>query len=721
MAPPQLDSTETNPLDPNDQMVRLPMSPDEANKWKKRIASAIEVQQKLEPWQEAALKSYAPHAGGNESPGEPGKLKVRTNRIFTIVERKLADLFYQKPDVSVTPTPLLDAIPQGAQMSASHAAIINEKLGLDGINVKKLAQKVIFDYELLCLGVSKIYYHAYTKNVTRPQMQVGLDGNPLVDETGQPMPMLEPDGTTPIMETVPVPIKTECRWEHFSPKQFLIPADFRSTEFDKAPWLGMRFRMPLRSARRIWTAIPDDFQSEGTSASDHGETAQHFDENPHGETAPSLEEVTGTELYCRSMLFRDEMPHPDHLTKIVFIDGIHEPVEHRDDPDQEFDRELRMTPQSRMGYPYHPLVIRVFTDSAYVMSDAAIALPLVEELDHSRDMRARQRQINLLKGYYNTATLPEAEAQKFARAPQGGLIGLPPEAFVDPQGPIKWLDTKPIPADENITDRLIDEDLAQTFGIDADAAGVTTSQDQTATEAGIRQTNRNIRTGNEQGFVADWFVAGVTKLSSLVAKYVTVEEATQIVGAEAAQLWDQWRKAIPVRLAFTMTPDSSLRNDTALDRLQSQQLYSYLANDPMANRAYLLNRLLTKFHIDPSKGTQPPPEAKPDPPKASLTFKGEDLSPLMPQSPIVLDLLMKLGMEIDPNALTMAREIGVEFAAREIVKQAANTAAKQSEPDAQTAHGGKVAPMPTLDKHLSEQTGAMQNTGEVNGQLPTVN
>lgn len=710
--PPTVPPASDAPLDPNDLMVKVPMAPEDAKKWRTRIAKAQEVQAKLHPWWEAAIKNYAPTS--TETPSSYETLRVRTNRLFTIVERKEADLFYQKPDVTVTPSPLLDQVPNNPAMAAAHADIINQKLGLTGINAKKLAQEAIFSYELFGIGCSKIFYKAYSVETQQPQYQVGLDGTPLMDPmSNQPVPMLDASGQ-PMTETVPVVIKAECGWEAFSPMQFLVPSDFRSTEFDKAPWQGMRFTMPLAEGRRQWgNKIPEDFGSNGENTKAKGaDESQHFDENPHGDSSPSTDEITGTEIYYRSYLYRPDIAHPDHLTKCVLIDGLDEPVEHRDDPDQTIDEQFRLTPDSRIGYPYHPLVIRVMTDSAWVMSDAAISLPLTQELDKSRGQRVRQRDINLVKFYYDTGKIPETEINKFVGAEQGGLIGLPSDAMTDPQGPIRALQSTPIPYDNFQTDQQIDNDLARTFGVDADASGVTGSTDQTATEASLRQANRNARAGKEQGFVGDWYVTGVIKLSTLIQRYFSVEDAAAIIGQQNAQMWDTWRKQIPTRLAFHMTPDSSLRNDTALDRLQAQQLYSYLANDPNVNRKYLLERLLLRFHLDPSKALLPqPPEAQPEPPKASLSFKGEDLSPLAPQSPIVLDILMKLGMEIDPVALETARQLGVDVAAAEVVKKAAESEGKERA--RQTEHGGKVAPMESLDRHLADRTGGMQNSGDM--------
>ena len=55
----------------------------------------------------------------------------------------------------------------------------------------------------------------------------------------------------------------------------------------------------------------------------------------------------------------------------------------------------------------------------------------------------------------------------------------------------------------------------------------------------------------------------MTKFSTLVQRFVTVEQAAQIVGPQRAQPWKQMMEQIPAPLAFTAMPDSAVRLDAA--------------------------------------------------------------------------------------------------------------------------------------------------------------
>ena len=668
--------------------------------WKKQVELSLAVRQRYETWWESNLKNYAPSV--DKSPNEYGTT-VNTNRDFTLVERKKADLFYQRPDVTLQPSPLLDVplpgpvdpttmqptqIPATVPLGA-HQHIVNEKLGPDGVDATRMVHQTLFDVlSTSGLGFTKMGYELHSVEVEQ-EMQVG--------EKPTPSSILGLGPAEPVMKKVkvPVPVAEKCYWEHFSPKQAVIPHDFRSTEWDKAPYLGHQFTLPLTAGNRKKYKLPEDFKGK------RPDTRQYFD---HGTATEDGENVfTGTELYYRSILYRDDVQHPDHLTLLVLVDGIDEPVIHEDCPHQTLDERGRLTPDSLIGFPIHPLNVRTLTDSAYPPSDCTMIRPLVNELNVYREQQVQFRDAATLKWIYNVDTLPKDAVQKMVRAPIGGMIGVPGEAFHG-EGSIKELPQGSMPRENFAGQQAIDDDIARTSAIDASGAGVQSNTNQTATEAQIQQSNANARLDFERGVVLQWYVKGVTKYSTLIQRYFPVEQAAQIVGPQLAQIWDGWRKSVPSTLAFTAMPDSALRVDQAVDRKAAQDLYSFLANDPFVNRQELLTGLLRKFHLDPSKIVRQPDPPKPEPPKLSFSFKGEDL--VAPQAVIVLGIAEQLGLKIDPSWVTIS-----QAAMQQSMEMAAQAEAADAEAKASTKHGGKVAQQESLSKHAADMTGGMQNTG----------
>jgi hypothetical protein len=705
---------------------QLPWEPKQGEQWKDRINRAHERQKTQHAWWEASQQAYSPSL--KDTKPNDYRDAISTKRIFTIVERKLAELFYQRPELTVAPSPLLLELGElGDTIAVTHGDILNEKLGPEGVNCKRLAQRANFDYLTCGAGWTIMGYRAYQKALPQQvPLHDPLTGEPVTEPvldpmTGMPqmqppqmdpatgMPALDPmtgmpvtqPVTRPVMETrvVPVTVKSECFWENISPKQTLIPAEWKSTDFDKAPWLGWKGEMALTEAKRLLN-LPKDFTGAKSNASDGD---QKFDHGDTPDTTPNTNTIQFTQVYYKSSVFREDVVHPDHLTELVFVDGIAKPVIHRDCPLQKFDERGRLTPDSLIGFPLHPLVIRAQTDAAYLMSDVAQWMPLEAELNKGREQMIKQRDANLLKFLYDTGKLGKDDIDKAVAAVQNGMIGLPSEAFADGKSPILPMERGSFPPENWQFNALLDADLARASAIDAAASGTTDQAGLTATEVNIRQSNVNVRLGWEQQFVADWFVAGATKYSAILQQFLPQEDAAAIVGTERAKAWEQFRGTVPARFAFTMTPDSSLRNDTPLERKQLMDVYTFLAKDPTINREYLNRQLLVRFRVDPSRAIIPADKRqKPEPEPAVPTIAVKDLE-------VFADPIVVAMVKANPQwKIVVPPE--VELLAR-IVPPTPVLDEETGQPTGQTEHPGKVAALESLSKHQSDETGGQNGSG----------
>lgn len=644
---------------------KLPL---DLKRWQGDIDKARAVRKTVAAWWDANIAAYAPCP--SDSPESYGG-EVNTNRDFTLVERKKADLFYQRPDVSCVPSPLFVG---QEHLLVTHTEILNEKLGLDGVNAKAMVHRVLFD--VLCpsgTGWTIMGYESTTVDT------------PTVD----PMTGLE--------TSVPVPIHEECYWKWFSPKQALVPHDCKSTDWDDASWLGMDFEIPVRVAKRKgW--VPEDFEG------DTPDPDSHFD---HGLGSTAGDAVArGTMIFYKSALYRDDVVHPQHQTLLVLVEGVDEPAEHKDSPLQTLDPQGRLTPDSLIGFPIHPLTIRTLTDSAYVQSDCTISRPIVNEMNKFRSQAVNQRDSQLLVGFYDAGAWPSEAVEKAVKAPINGLVGLPSEVF-NQERPIKPVERGPYPRENFTTVDYLDNDLARTHALDSNAQGVQ-GADQTATEASIQQSNVNARLGFERGIVLDWYIKGVTKFSTIVQRLAPIETAAKIVGPQKAQEWDGWRKQVPAALAFTALPDSALRSDLATERKRALDEYQFFANDPFIVRQELLKHLLPKLHYPMTVLNTQPPEKGPEPTKPGLSLKGEDLNPLNPQFPILVEVLGQVGIKISPQAIQQAQEAAMN---QVLMQQVAAKANPQMGGQPDTQHGGKVPAAEGLSKHHADETGNLPGAG----------
>ena len=647
------------------------LTEDALKDWKGQIEDARALRRKAAIWWTANLKAYAPQTSEDAGAYQD---EVSTNRDFTLVERKKADLFFQSPEILAIPSPLFEG---QEPLLHTHTKILNELLGRDGVDAKTLVHEVLFD--VLCpagTGFTKIGYEQATREVE--------EIDPM---TGEPI-------------TVQVPVFSQCYWRHFSPNQALIPANARTVRSDDWPWIGWEGEIALRTAKRLkW--VPEDFAGNSPDRE-----IRLVESGSTGAEAV----VKFCEIFAKSSLYRDDIVHPQHLTRIVFVDGIAQPVVYEDDPDQTLDEQGQLTPDSRIGFPIHPLTIRTMTDAPLVASDCTISRPTVNELDRFREQQIEQRDANILRWMFNTDTLPTDALEKIVRSPIGGMIGVPGEAFHG-EGAIKELPHGSYPRENFTFTDYLDNDLARMHGLDENQQGVQTGGGGTATEANIQQANANARLSFERGIVLDWYIRGVTKFSACVQRYLDPQKAAGIVGMPLAQEWDQWRKLVPASLAFDALPDSSLRTDLAGERKRVLDAYTFFAQDPFVNRQAFLQKIVApRLGFPAEVFTNEPPPKGPEPAKPGFSFKGEDLNPLAPQFPIVIEILKQAGITVAPEAIQQAQEASMNALMAQQAAAVANATPGGPE-GAETAHGGKVAQMESLSKHANALTGGMQSTG----------
>src|SRR5262252_10083045 len=330
---------QAQPAPPTEQsydQTAIPMTVDQLGIWQSRIERARARRRVVEDEWQKNIDNYA----GKPLHDRPAKDWVNPNVDFADVEQKKAQLFFTTPEVHCTPKQ-----PLGTPLAATiliKQAVLNDKLGPNGVDAKRLIDKLTFD--ALCpsgWGASKIGYEVTTRPVTDPM-------------SGQ---------------QVDVPVYEEYFWEHFSPKKLLVPDDFYDNDYDRAPWIGMEFSLPFLVAKRKYN-LPEDFTGKTTQDDNVFEQMQPGS----GATDTSGNEiVTGIEIWYKASLEDETVFHPEWLRVLVLIDGLEDqPARHTEGQYQTLDARGRLTADSMIGYPIHVLTIRDLTDSAYIRSDCSM-------------------------------------------------------------------------------------------------------------------------------------------------------------------------------------------------------------------------------------------------------------------------------------------------------------------------------------------------------------
>jgi hypothetical protein len=604
-------------LEPSDEpqgpILKIPISEEKVALFTKEIERArILREQLIAEWQVTEnLARYAP-----AQKNDPG---VNVGVDFRDVERKGAALFYDTPTINIQPGP--DGNPQAAVL---HQELLNGLLSAQKMNAKATALKAIKD----CLvaiqpAFTKIGYLPVT--VDMPQM------NPM---TGQP-------------EMGPVVVHDEVFWSRMSGKAGLLPVDFRDTDYDRSPWIGYDFKKPVSQARRDFN-LPLDW-----SPPTGGTREVTFSENkdPAGSSDP---QVTGTELWYRACLFDDTVSHPELLRCLVLVDGWPTPVKHENAPWQTLDQTGRLTPDSIQGYPIHPLALRDFPDSAWVPADCSQTGPLTVEINTYLTQAKAKRDSNRLILMTDVSKIDIEGAGRIAdmaifKGMELAILPVQENALIG-DGAMKQVPTLDLGRETYLGLEIFEQKRDQILGITAPQGGVQNDSARTATEIATVQRNADARFEQERQRVINWWLAGVRKLSAFVVRYGD-RCAEDILGKQRAQQWMQFRQqGMLGAFTYEILIDSGRYVDIESDRRQFLQILNYSAKSPFINQQTLWAEFAKKFGYDPQQWLAQPQPPKPEPPKMSLTFNGDDLAE--PQSSMVVEVLAAQGIQISPQAIS---------------------------------------------------------------------
>lgn len=648
----------------------IPMTEQQMGVWKGRIDRARRKRDLyLAEWQ-TNLDAY----NGTPLKNQPTRDWVNPNTDFADVEQKKSTLFFTTPEIHCTAK---EPLAQGMEhVVLLKQAVLNDKLGPNGVNAKRLMDKVLFD--ALCpsgWGATKIGYDATTR------------------------PVDQPDPNTGQSTSVDVTVYEEWYWEHISPRKLLVPEDFFDNEFDKSPWIGMDIALPRLTAIRKYN-LPDDFRS--ISSSDPAV----FDQ-PQGVTDTSRDLVTGVEIWYKAALEDESVFHPEMQRVLVLIDGLDDaPARHIDSPNQSLDQMGRLTPDSMVGYPIHVLTLRDLTDSAYIRSDCSMIRDLNDQFGKFLTTQVKQRETSIPMRIADQSIVTPDVMTKITEGDYGSII---PMMSINPP-PIIEIARAQYPRESNAAAERFERQIAKTLALDSNQQGVKGDTERTATELTIVANNASVRMKAERNRAINFFLRGVEKFDSLLQRFATETTAIQILGPQGQQEWSTWNKdTIAGRFGYTIKPDSGLDLDEATVRKQALDTYNFLGKDPLVDRSYLIQELAPALHLDPIKIKAPPPPPQVDKPSISIAFKGEDLV-----NPLAVAMLIQGGVDITPEIISKAISLIADAVVAPAVPQATGadqpagaTGASLPPPAPSPPHPGATPKTELIDQHTADHTGAI--------------
>lgn len=649
---------------------------DQLKQWEDRIDRAEQVRKQYESTWENALKRYTETKADTKDVNP--LLEVRH------VESKKAQLFYQTPEVQLHPIdPQIPEIPTDPLLPLRQK-VLNDRLGPDGTDVKRTVHEALFD----CLAPSGLL-------CTEIGYDVRLAPAPPDPTTGQPM--VGPDGQ-PVEQ---VPIWGQAYWERVTPKKVLIPSEWRSTRYDKAPWLGIGpLTMPLARAKREFQ-LPEDFTASSLRDDAVFEHREQSIGQSQGEPVCEYYKV-----WLRAEVFDETVINPELYRELIFIKGLDHAATYRDSPFQSVDEMGQLTTDSMRGNPIHLGTLRDLSDSAYIASDLALMEQLSSELVKYRTGLVRNRVARTPFNLIDPDGFPAEEIDKI-KAGEKNIFTKPGQLISGQPAPIQAANPGQEPRDNFAAQDIIERDIEKAMAQSANTSGQLQQQKRTATEVRAAQGGSNARSEAEKDRLREWFIAGVRKFDAVLQRTMTPQELVKILGQQGATLWDQWR-SLSGCYVYKILPDSGVHVDAQQYRAQVLEMYNMLRKDPQVAPAELLKPVARAFNLDPAKTVLPQaPEQGPDPMKTSFAFKGEDF--LGPQAEIVLMICAQMGIAIPADAIQrLEAQKGVLMATGQLGPDG-----KPPTPvgDPSAKHGGSAGKTEPVNQHQRERTGGMQGVG----------
>jgi len=640
---------------------RIPMTDKQAAAWRERIESGAKlVKRYTENWK-AQQAAYV----GKPLPSEPTEDFVAVNKDMPRVKQKASQLFYQVPQVHLKPK-----MPAYGGVVPTMQAVVNHKLAVE-MHVERMVDEVLTDVIAISgIGVSKIGYEVTTNDVDSPT--VDEETASLLLSQGQAVPT----------EKVPVPVHESYFWKRISPAKVLLPPEFVGTNFDEAPWLGFTYRKPYEQAKRDYGI-------------DEGEATTRDEKVVSDETATQDErtqkEVECTEIWYKPYLFDFKEKNPIKQRRLVFVEGKETPVVHEDSPYQRFDETGRFMVGMKK-YPIRVLTLTTVPDEAIPPSDTQITRPLVTELQMSRSQMIKQRKRALPMRWFNTSILDQETAEKIERGEWQDMIPTPSPG----DQAIGEVARANYPRETFEFQRVIENDLMEAWALGSNQMGSDSPGEVSATESGIIQQNTNVRLDYERNKVLRWFLEGAELLGDLIQLFADDEDYVEVVGPDQSKQMVAWdRTTVAGEFVYEAKTNSQLRLDVAQERMDARNAYQLLANEPYANRQKLVEWVAQTHDIDPSQFVVQPPPKQPDAPNVSFRFSGDDLNPLNPSFPIVLEVLAAGGFQLPPEVVNQAKlQASMMMATGGMPNMPTNP--PQAPPD--TEHGGPAEQAEPLSK-----------------------
>lgn len=517
------------------------------------------------------------------------------------------------------------------------------------------------------IGIGMVDYEARTVMKTIPQFSIDELG--MVDRTLITMGLKK-------MPTMDVPHVVDRKFSitRIGPEDFLWPIEFEHSDFNQSPWIGRSGRAPWAQALGMFKAENDNrglrVSDKDKVLGDDRTSQDRLTTDGRQDVAKEQDVVCFDEIFYKRYLFHEDELYFDAIQRLVFVDGIDDPVVNEKWSGQRFDEELGGYIGS-CKYPIQVLTFHYISSEAVPPSESAVTRPTVKELMRGRQQMMEQRDHSKPVRW---ADSNRVDADIMTLLMQGDWQG-----FIPTQGPgdkaLGEVARAPYPMENMEFDRAFKMDLMEARAMGPNQGGAPTSGPRSAAEAKIVQSNFGTVISQQRARCTMFMCNMAEVLLGLMCLYDDFE-LPDTEDMQRLQNWDRTR--INAELAFSVRLDSSvlLDSEQRIDRIG--RFLNMAGKSGRVNPEPILAELAALSGLDPGEVITPPPQQNKQQPNISFRFSGEDLG-----NPMVVGILLEEGMAPSPEGLANAKKLLGESQA----------AMHESNPAVPTPHDGSTPPM----------------------------
>lgn len=490
------------------------------------------------------------------------------------------------------------------------------------------------------------------------------------------------------MEEQPFVVDKRFRFERVAPDTLLWDVDFIGSDFNESPWIGRDGLIDVAEAvSNGWLDPEEDDLTKFT-----GDKRSHLDklgsqEEDGRDNAAGEGMVNFTEVFYWDYLFNPDQQYYKAIHHLVWIDGKDEPVVNEPWKGQQFFDEGRRY-VGACKFPIQVCTINYLTNEAIPPSDSAVARPMVNELNKTRQQFREQRDHSKPIRWYNPDRIDSDIQTLLMQGDWNGMIPIQGGG----ERAIGEVARSNYPRENLEIDRAIKGDLMETWSIGPNQMGTLASGERTAHEAGITEGHFNARIGQERARVVEFVLNLADVMAGLVCLYdddyiLPEAEMNPETGETPPPMWD--RKAISHELAFTLRGDATVLMTAEQRRQRALELINLGGKSGYVNPLALWEEVVACSGFDPRKIVQQPQPSGPEPPSVSYRFSGAaDLI-----NPVVYAILKKTGQAPTPEELMAAIKDLNMVLAKEPEMMVASATGDASLGTAESTEAGGEAPV----------------------------